>query len=418
MGLAGCDGEAPPREDRTPSATSEKSGGTVTILGAVTGEQQKKLEQTLQPFEEATGIDVIYEGSDDFADLLPLRVGMGQAPDLAMFPQPGLMEQFVKKEQLIPLTYFLESGALQAAYTDSWLDIGTIENEVYAIWYRASVKSLVWYKPTAFEANGYDVPQTWPELTALSNKIAEEGKTPWCIGLESGTATGWPGTDWIEDIMLRTAGPEAYSQWIDHRLPFNSPQVINAFEEFGKILRNPKYVEGGTTGAVQTSFGESPNGLFTSPPECYMHRQASFIASFFAEGKSPRSDYDVFPLPGIDERFGLPILVAGDAFGMFNNTPESRALIAYLATPTPHEIGAQLGGFISPHRQISIDSYPDAVSQKIALILSNADIVQFDASDMMPSDVGTGTFWQGITDFAAGKSAEDVAKEIDASWPK
>jgi len=406
IGLTGC--------SKTPPSTS---GGTVTILGVITDAQQSKLEQALLPFEQETGIDVIYEGSDDFATILPARVEAGEAPDVAMFPQPGLMAKFAQEGELVPLT-FLEAGALQAAYSDNWLDIGTIDSEIYAVWYRSSVKSLVWYKPTAFEANAYEVPQTWPDLLALSNQIVEDGKTPWCIGLESGSATGWPGTDWIEDIMLRTAGPEAYSQWIDHRLPFSSPQVINAFNEFGKILRDPKYVNGGAKNSVQTSFSQSPEGLFTDPPECYMHKQASFIASFFEEGKAPRSDYDVFPLPGIDEKFGMPILVAGDAFAMFNNTIESRALIAYLATPTPHEIWAELGGFISPHKQVSLDVYPDAVSQKIALILANADIVQFDGSDMMPSAVGTGTFWTGIVDFAQGASAEEVTKEIDATWPK
>ena len=399
-------------------STPETGGDTVTILGVVTGEQQSNLEQALRPFEEATGIDVIYEGSDDFATILPAQVEAGNAPDLGMFPQPGLIAQFAREDQLIPISSFLESGTLKAAYSDDWLDIGTVDDEIYAVWYRTSVKSLVWYKPTAFEAKAYEVPQTWSDLLTLSNKIAAEGKTPWCIGLESGTATGWPGTDWIEDIMLRTAGPEAYSQWIDHRLPFNSPQVIDAFNEFGKILRDPKYVNGGAENAIKTSFDQSPAGLFANPPECYMHKQGSFIASFFEEGKVPRNDYDVFPLPAIDEKFGMPILVAGDAFAMFNDTPEARALMAYLATPTPHEIWAQLGGFISPHKQVSPDIYPDAVSQKIALILANADLVRFDGSDMMPSEVGTGTFWSGIVDFAEGTSAEEVTKEIDASWPQ
>ncbi|MEL6554919.1 MAG: ABC transporter substrate-binding protein [Cyanobacteria bacterium J06621_11] len=269
-----------------------------------------------------------------------------------------------------------------------------------------------------FEQNAYEIPQTWAELIALTEKVAAQGKTPWCIGLESGSATGWPGTDWIEDIMLRTAGPEAYSQWIDHRLPFNSPQVLAAFNEFGKILLNPKYVDGGAPSTVNTAFSDAPEGLFTDPPKCYMHKQASFIESFFEAGKAPRSDYDIFTLPPIDEKFGTPVLVSGDAFGMFNDTPEARALMAYLITPTPHEIWAQLGGFISPHRQVSPEVYPNAVSQKISLILANADVVRFDASDLMPSEVGTDSFWKGIIDFANGKPAETVVQEIDASWPQ
>jgi len=397
---------------------SQLAPSTVTVLGVIEGEEQKRLEQALAPFEAQTGIDVIYQGSSDFATQLKDQVAADNAPDLAMFPQPGLMTEFAITGELVPLTTFLEMGSLQAAYSDDWIELGTIEDKTYAIWYRTSVKSLVWYKPTAFEANAYEIPQTWAELISLSEKIAATGATPWCIGLESGAATGWPATDWIEDIMLRTAGPEAYSQWIDHRLPFNSPPVMDAFNQFGKILLNPKYVNSGAASTVNTNFGEAPSGLFTDPPSCYLHKQANFIEAFFEDSKILRSDYDVFPLPSIDPEFGTPILVSGDAFAMFNDTPEARALMGYLATPAPHEIWAKLGGFISPHRQVSPDIYPNAVSQKIALILANADVIRFDGSDLMPESVGTGSFWTGIVDFANGKSADEVTKEIDASWPQ
>ena len=400
------------------STSTESPENTVTVLGVVVGEQQEKLEQALAPFEEETGIDVVYEGTDAFATLLPVRVESGDAPDLAMFPQPGLLADFARAGQLIPLNSFIDTSTLSAAYPDTWLELGSVDDEAYGIWYRASVKSLVWYRPTAFEAAGYDVPSTWSELIALSNQIAADGATPWCIGLESGDASGWPGTDWVEDIMLRTAGPEAYSQWVEHELPFDSSEVINAFNEFGKILLNPEYVDGGAVGAVSTPFGDSPQGIFNEPPSCYMHRQANFIATFFPEDKEPEVDYDVFPLPEIDSQFGTPILVAGDAFGMFNDTPESRALMEYLATPQPHEIWAGLGGFISPHKQVSTDAYPDITTQKIAQILADAEVISFDGSDMMPGAVGTGTFWSGIIDFAVGDSAEDVTGSIESSWPE
>jgi alpha-glucoside transport system substrate-binding protein len=391
---------------------------TVTVLGIVEGEQQTKLEQALAPFEAKTGIDVVYEGTDAFATELPDRVAAGNPPDLAMLPQPSLINKFVKAGQLIPLTSFIDANVLRASYPDTWLDLSTLDDIPYAVWYRASVKSLVWYRPTAFEAKGYDIPQSWPELMALSNRIVADGDTPWCLGMESGEATGWPGTDWIEDIMLRTAGPEAYRQWIDHQLPFNSPQVLNAFNEFGKILLTPNYISGGAASTPTQPFGEVSLGLFKHPPQCYLYRQANFISSFFPPTKTPRVDYDVFPLPGIDERFGTPLLVSGDAFVMFRDKPEARALMQYLATPQPHEIWAGLGGFISPHKQVSLDAYPDIVSQTIAQILANAEVIRFDGSDMMPEAVGTGTFWSGMVDFAKGKSAQAVAQAIDASWPK
>ncbi|MCM1984919.1 ABC transporter substrate-binding protein [Lyngbya confervoides] len=397
---------------------SSESGNTVTILGVVVGEQQQKLEQALAPFEEKTGIDVVYEGTDAFATLLPVRVESGDAPDVAMFPQPGLMAGFAKEGKLVPITSFLEPQTLQEAYPQTWLDLGTVEDTLYGIWYRASVKSLVWYRPDVFEAQGYQTPKTWSELMALSDQMVADGGTPWCLGLESGSATGWPGTDWVEDIMLRTAGPEVYDQWTSHQIPFNDSRVKTAFETFGQVALNPQYVVGGNVGAISTPFGDAPRGLFDNPPRCYLHRQANFIASFFPETVDLNQDVDVFVLPEINPQFGAPVLVAGDVFGMFNDTPQARALMEYLASPEPHEIWAELGGFLSPHQQVGLEVYPNAVTRKQAEILTSAETIRFDGSDLMPGAVGTGTFWSGIVDYVSGQSVNEVLESIEASWPQ
>ena len=391
---------------------------TVSVLGVVVGDQQEKMEQALAPFEEKTGIDVVYEGTDAFATLLPVRVESGDAPDVAMFPQPGLMADFAKSKQLVAIGSFLDPDTLAAAYPEDWLNLATVEGESYGVWYRASVKSLVWYDPKAFAANGYSVPKTWAELMALSDKIVADGGTPWCLGIESGDATGWVGTDWVEDIMLRTAGPKVYDQWVTHEIPFDAPPVKTAFETFGKVALNPKYVLGGTVGVISTPFGDSPQGLFSDPPRCYLHRQANFIASFFPEDVVLGEDVNVFPLPSIDAKWGTPVLVAGDVFGMFNDTPEARALMEYLTTPEAHEIWAGLGGFISPHKAVGPEAYPDPVAQKQAEILANAETVRFDASDMMPGTVGTGTFWTGVVDYVGGKKVDEVLTTVEKSWPQ
>lgn len=398
-------------EDQQSSATK-----TVTVLGVVVGEQQDKLEAALAPFEEKTGIEVVYEGTDAFATLLPVRIESGDPPDVAMFPQPGLMRDFAQSGQLVPISDFMEQSKLEEAYSKDWLDLTNVDNKLYGVWYRASVKSLVWYNPQAFAAKGYEIPQTWSEMMALSDRIVADGQTPWCLGMESGDATGWVGTDWVEDIMLRTAGPEVYDKWVSHEIPFNAPQVKEAFDKFGEIVLNPQYVQGGIVGAISTPFGDSPRGLLTEPPSCYLHRQANFIASFFPPEAVLGENIAVFPFPPIKEEFDNPILVAGDVFAMFNDTPEARALMEYLATPEPHEIWAKLGGFISPHQQVSLDVYPDQVTKKQAEILADAEVIRFDGSDMMPSSVGTGTFWTGIVDYVGGDDAEKVLTEIEKSW--
>ncbi len=400
-------------------SSSDSAGGdnTVTILGVVVGEQQAKLEAALAPFEAETGIDVVYEGIDAFATLLPVRVDSGNAPDIAMFPQPGLMRDFAAEGQLVALDNVLDADALTAAYDPYWLELATVDDSLYGVWYRASVKSLVWYSPSAFASAGYEIPTTWDEMIALSDQIVADGKTPWCLGMESGDATGWVGTDWVEDIMLRTAGPQTYDQWVNHEIPFNDPTVKAAFEQFGAIALNPDYVSGGNIAVLSTPFGDAPNPLFDAEPGCYLHRQASFITTFFPETVELGTDVSIFPLPGINTEYETPVLVAGDVFAMFNDTPEAQALMEYLTTVVPHEIWAELGGYISPHKAVDLAVYPDEVAKQQAELLLQAAVIRFDGSDMMPGAVGTGAFWTGITDYVGGSDVEAVLDDIESSWP-
>ena len=411
LALAACDGG-------TPDNAQQDGQGTVTVMGVIVGEQQEKLEAALAPFEQETGIDVIYEGTAAFATLLPVRVDSGNAPDVAMFPQPGLMADFAREGSLIPISDFIDEATLTETYSQDWIDLATVDGQAFGLWYRAFVKSLVWYSPAAFEAAGYETPETWDEMMALTEQIVADGNTPWCLGIENGDATGWVGTDWVEDILLRTAGPDAYDQWITHEIPFNAPEVKAAFERFGGIALNENYVVGGTVGVLSTPFGDSPNGLFAVPPECYLHRQASFIASFFPEDITLGEDASIFPLPGIDPAYGVPVLVSGDIFTMLNATPEAQALMEYVMTTQPHEIWAQLGGYLSPHQQVSLDVYPDPVTRRQAEILANADIIRFDGSDTMPGAVGTGSFWTGVTSYVGGADLDTVLQDIQASWPQ
>ncbi len=407
--------ETAPSANRPAEASS---GSTVTVLGVIVGEQQAKLEAAFAPFEEETGIEVRYEGTDAFTTLLPVRVDSGDAPDIAMFPQPGLMRSLAEEGALTPVTEVLTRPELEAYYPDSWIELSTVDNEIYGIWYRSAVKSLVWYNPKEFAKAGYETPETWEELIALSDQIVADGSNPWCIGLESGNASGWPGTDWIEDIVLHTAGPEFYDQWVQHEVPFNAPEVQKAFEYFGEIAKTPQYVYGGKAGALSIPWGDSINGLFTATPECYMQKQGNFISNFFPEDVVIGEDVDFFPTPVINPEYENALLVAGDIFSMLNDTPEAQQLMAYLATPTPHEIWAEQGGLLSANKQVDLSVYPDELSRKQAELLTTAEVVQFDASDAMPGAVGTGTFWSGMMDFVAGASIEDVTDKIEFYWPE
>ncbi|MEL6815002.1 MAG: ABC transporter substrate-binding protein [Cyanobacteria bacterium J06598_3] len=391
---------------------------TVTVLGAIAGDEQAQLEAALAPFEAETGITVLYEGTDAFTTLLPVRIESGDAPDIAMFPQPGLMKSLAQEGALTPLDAVLPREELSKYYPDSWIELSTVNEKIYGVWFRSAVKSLVWYVPAEFEQRGYEHPKTWEELSTLSKQMIDEGGTPWCLGLDSGNASGWVATDWIEDILLRSAGPEFYAKWVSHEVPFNSPEVIEAFEYFGEIVRSPGSVWGGKTGALSIPWGDSPAGLFSDPPVCFMHKQANFVTGFFPQDVVLSEDVDFFPMPDINPDYKNALLVGGDIFAMLNDTPEAQQLMAYLATPTPHEIWIKEGNFLSANKQVNLDLYPDEISRKQAELLTSADVVQFDASDAMPGAVGTGTFWTGMMNFVAGSSAESVTEQIEYYWPE
>ncbi|POR02039.1 ABC transporter substrate-binding protein [Alkalispirochaeta sphaeroplastigenens] len=396
------------------------SGKTVRIFGAFVDEDARRFNRSMEIFKEATGINVVYEGSGDFESLITVRVEGGSPPDMAAFPQPGLLSDFVKGGQVIDLNQWFSQDYLEQQYDQSWLDMATMDGIMSGFWHRANVKSLVWYPKKAWDAAGYQIPETWDELIALSDQIVADGGVPWSIGIESAGATGWPGTDWIEDILLRIAPVEVYDNWVEGKHPFNSPEVKRAFEIMSEIWFNEDYVLGGTDGIVLTPFGDAPNALFTDPPSAWMHRQASFIPAFFPRGVQVGVDADFFYLPPIDEEFGRPVLGAGDIYGVFNDRPEVRALARYMTQGISTKAWVQAGGFVSPHADADLSWYPTEADRRYAEIIANADTFRFDGSDLMPGPVGAGSFWTEITDYVnnyPNVNLERTLQNIDNSWP-
>lgn len=349
----------------------------------------------------------------DISTVLVTRVEGGNPPDVAAIPNPGQMEEFVKKDALVSL-----GESIVEDHPKAFVDLASVDGDLYGIFLSADVKSLVWYNPKEFEKHGYEVPETWDGLIDLSDQIVADGGTPWCIGLESGPASGWPGTDWIEDIMLRTAGPDMYDAWVNHDIPWTDAVVYRAWEKFGSIIKNRDYVFGGTTGALTINFGDSVAGLFTDPPRCYMHRQATFIQSFIKDQNPDLvagEDYDVLVLPPIDKEHGNPLLGAGDLVSAFNDTPAAHKLMKFLASAEAQEVWVKELGKLAVNTNVSSDVYPDPITAKAAGILAEAETFRFDGSDLMPSAVGSGTFWTGIMDYVSGKELESVLKAIERS---
>ncbi len=396
----------------------EFAGTEVTIFGKWTEAEGENFVNTLAAFAERTGIEIKYEGSAEFETLITVRVEGGDAPDIAGFPQPGLMAEFVRSGDIVDLGSFVNTDKLSSEFSSAWINLGTVDGQLSGVFYRASTKSIVWYPVQAFADAGYEIPQTWDEMLALSDQIVADGGTPWCVSMEHGGVTGWVATDWIEDALLRTAPPEIYDQWVTHEIPFNAPEILNAASYVENIWFNPDYVYGGTTGILSIWVGDTQTPMFEEGgPQCWMHRQAGWIPDFWPEGKQAGVDSDFFYLPPIDPTYGSPVLGAGDVFSMFNDRPEVRAVLEYLATADAAMAWVQNGGFISPNSTVPSDWYSNPVDAGQAAILANATTLRFDASDLMPAEVGAGTFWAGMVDWVSGTSTEEVFQTIEDSWP-
>jgi len=401
----------------------EYEGTIVTMTGPFTDEDAVKFNNSMMEFEEKTGIDIQYEGSKEFEASITVRVQAGDASDIVDFPQPGLLSTFASQGKVIPATDMISADWLAENYLQSWLDMATMEGpdgpKQYGVWQRFNGKSLVWYPKKMFDASGYEIPTTWEDLQALQDQIVSDGDTPWCIGIESGAATGWVATDWTEEMMLRTTSLENYDAWVAGTLKFDSPEVRTAIAGFADIWNNDAYVSGGRAAIVTTFFGDAPTGMFQDPPTCWLHKQGNFITSFFPPEAKYGEDYGVFYLPGLDPAYGSPFLVAGDIMAAMADRPEVRAVMQFFSTGEGVKGWLAAGGALGPQKDVQLDWYGSDLERDIAGIVANATSVRFDGSDLMPGAVGAGSFWKGMTDYFSGAADLDtVLKEIDASWPQ
>lgn len=363
------------------------------------------------------------EASGEAEQQFQIRAEAGTL-DIYLLPQPGAVTQLAQSGNLASLEDMgFDIAELEALFGEYFVSLGEVDGQHYGLPTNINLKSMVWYPKDDFDAAGYQVPTTWDELLALSDQIVTDGGTPWCIGIESESATGWPATDWIEDIMLRTAGLDVYTQWYTHEIPFNDPAVLNAAQLFGEVVFHEGYVLGGAENIPALAFGEAPLPLFNDPPGCWLHRQASFIPAFFPEGVEAGVDYDWFPLPPIDQE---GTLFAGElaVVGTGGNRPEVKD---FLERFMAEEVQCAFGGEpassrISPNINVGSDCYTNPILADSAAILTDAlasGTGGFDASDLMPAAVGSGSFWTGMVDYMRNgpDSIQAILDEIEASWP-
>ncbi|HJR38781.1 MAG TPA: ABC transporter substrate-binding protein [Nocardioidaceae bacterium] len=424
--LSGGDDDGGGGEGGTSSVDggTDDGDGVVEIIGAFGGTEGESFAKEIKPFEDETGIDIQYTGTQDFQTIISSKVRAGDTPDIGLFPQPGTLVDLGEDGEVAPVDEYLDLAALEETLIPGLLDAGMGEDgTAYGAPMRVAVKSLVFVPQEPYAQGGYSTePATIQELAGIADEIKASGIAPWCIGYGSDAATGWVGTDWIEEFMLRLHGPEVYDQWVNHEIPFDDPQVQEAFEAYGEIVLTEGNVRGGPQAVINTSFDSAGNPMFENPPKCMLHRQGNFITGFFPEDVQANLDesVDVFYFPAYEGGYdGNPVLGGGDLAANFN--PDDEEAVQVMEYLTGEDFGkswAADGGWLSPHTTFDTSVYPDEVTRRAGEIAANADVFRFDASDLMPTEVGGGSFWTGMVEWTSGeKTTEEVTQEIEASWP-
>jgi alpha-glucoside transport system substrate-binding protein len=394
-------------------------GTSVSIYTPITDVEAEDYQTSWEEFESCTGITIQYEGTDQFEEQLRVRAQGGNPPDLAFIPQPGVIAEMARGGFAVPAPDAVAT-LVQQNWSAGWSDYSTVDGAFYGAPMSANLKSLVWYSPTYFQANGYQIPQTWDELIALSDTIAESGIKPWCAGVESDAATGWPATDWVEDVFLRLHGTDVYQQWINHEIPFNDPRVAEAFDMVGEILKNDTYVNGGlgdVSTIATTSFEDA--GLPILDEECAMHRQASFYGAQWGDA-TVAEDGDVFAfyLPVIDPAGPRPALGGGEFVVAFADRPEVVAVQTYLATADYATARAEQGAWASANNGVDPNTYQDPVFRLTAETFQDPEAAfAFDASDLMPGEIGGDYLLAQITEWIVGQDTQTTVDNVEGNWP-
>jgi alpha-glucoside transport system substrate-binding protein len=427
LAVVGLIAAACSKKSETPAAGGSPSvanTGKINVLAAFEPEEAAALQKISDQVITGVDYDVEFEPAGNFEQDVQIR-GQGGTLDVILLPQPGTLPGLVTSAHAVSLEDMgYDISQLEATFGKPFMDLGLVNGKHYAIPTNVNLKSMIWYAKDDFDKAGYEVPETWDELMALSDQIVADGGTPWCVGFQSEGSTGWPATDWMEDIMLRTAGPDVYNQWYKHEIPFNDPAVVAAAQTFGDVMFKQGYVLGGAENTPGLAFGDAPLPMFDNPPKCWLHRQASFINAFFPADAKAGVDYDWFPFPSMDTAGGP--LFGGELAMVFRNSPEVKDFLdRFMDVPFQCEMSkTPAAARLSDNVNVSNDPscYPSTILADAARVLADgltAGTARFDASDLMPPAVGSGSFWTGMVQYMKGgpDSLEGILQEIDDSWP-
>ncbi|MEV7886454.1 ABC transporter substrate-binding protein [Streptomyces sp. NPDC002817] len=379
------------------------SGQTVSVAGVWSGSEQKNFQKVLDAFTEKTGAKTQFVSTgDNVSTVVGSKIEGGNAPDVVMVPQVGVLQQFARSGWLKPLSQATRKS-VDANYASVWKDYGSVDGTLYGLYFKAAHKSTVWYSPDALDQAGVQPPKTYDEMLKAGRTISDSGLAAFSVAGQD----GWTLTDWFENVYLSQAGPEKYDALATHQLRWTDQSVVDALTTLGKLFKDKQLLAGGQTGALNTDFPGSVEKVFGPEPEAGMVYEGDFVAGVAKDqfGRKIGEDANFFPFPPVGSG-EAPVVSGGDAAVVLKdgkNTKAGMALLEYLATPEAAAVWAKTGGFLSPNKGLDLASYGDDVTRTTAKsLIAAGDSVRFDMSDQAPAAFG-GTKgageWKILQDF-------------------
>ena len=415
---AACGGDDD-EDEGAPTGAAQTDGGeavsgSVSVMSTWSGPEQASFEAVIDGFtEQNPDADVTYDSAGDaLPTVLSTAVEGGNPPDVALVPQPGLVQGYVERGALQPLDFAQET--ISENFAESVIQTGTFDGQLYGLVFKASNKSTVWYNVQAFEDAGVEPPETWEDFLTVSETLKASGIPAYSLG----GAEGWTLTDLFENIYVRTAGIDMYNQLSRHEIPWTDQSVKDALTEMARVVGDTDNITGGTNGALQSDFATSVSNVFAEDPGAAMVIEGDFVPGVVESPLEAESGYNVFPFPSIND--SPPSVVAsGDLAILFNDSPAAQAFIEYLATPEAAEIWAGRGGFSSANQNLDPSVYPDAITQVTASATAEAEQFVFDLSDLQPSAFGATEgqgLWKLFQDFVRNPDDVDgIAEQMEAA---
>jgi alpha-glucoside transport system substrate-binding protein len=402
-------------------ASGSAKGSTVKVWLSVDQPILDGLKAVVDPEAKKQGITIQWSKVANINQLIITKIQANDVPDIAFIPQPGVVADIVKRNKATALDNIVDMSALKSSMLPGTLEAGTVSGKLYGMLVSANAKSFVFYPKKAFEAAGYTAPQSLDELNTLTAKIKADGHTPWCMGIGSDAATGWPATDWFEDLVMRYGGVQGYNDWVSHKTKFDSPLVRQAAAEFEKIAFTSGNVLGGRKAIASTKFDTAGNPMFDAKPGCYLFKQGSFITAFFPKAVQAdlANQVGLFGLPPAQVGGDNPELGGGDMAMLLKDTKGGEEVMKLLSDKNVGDVAVTNGSsFLSPHKDFDVTKYKAGIPQQVAKLVYGSTALLFDGSDAMPGAVGSGTFWKDMTSWISGQESLDSAlKNIDDSWP-